>query len=784
MLLVRMMVVVMQLGWILHAGVDVLVSVIDRHVAVLQTRIALAGVDGRHLVTVRVVTVAASVSGCVRSGCVAPRDAVMTVAHFPVQFRFGFLHGVDRQRMRKSPLRAQRVVGSWARLIPKAVAGWVDVADVVLTRSRVRQIVTDLWPKVTLAPADENRRTKEETQFRIGLIVGPRCQENSNQTGARFAQETGQGRAYFGPGPFRLDEGLRDDQNDPAAGSQPKSQRISARTATAAAASGIGREVSVLQAKPERRPGFGWMLQFSGQYLRDKLLVLEAVADESVKHRLLPGWGRRGDASVQLLGFRVAESNAVAGKDPDADRLAVNEEEDDDDHAQKEEADSGGHHWEVVHYGSATEASHDADGRIGRAATVELVEANQLLIAHQAMKGIRIDQLVRMSRNPLLEIGQEPALAAPRVQSQRELVQMRIDAQSPKRERQEAVAIQPEDLERAQVDERRVRDEAKLVVLQVELSQVIQGLKFRAAELFQLVVGQLQHLKGSQSVESAVAQSLDPTAVEVQSPQILAADKGMARQLRQIVAVQIKLSGVHGDPFGQIVQRAGRSRAIDNVWRPGGVVIATAAGRTGHLAIAGIKVAAMAEGEAVGLVGAEEFFRPDVDQRHQRRLGRLVPVSTEAQTASDVSCVHQSRLLARSAAGLDQKRQPLEAAVALPRIVPQRDFGKVSVGRNWAEPQGGRIQRLHLVRVEVHSREIRLLQESVGCDARNLVVVDEQLDNTVRHAVSRQVRQLIETGVDGLQIGQLNLEVVAQLGEGVLVDVQPLDIGRQERVVE
>ena len=123
MLLVRMMVVVMQLGWILHAGVDVLVSVIDRHVAVLQTRIALAGVDGRHLVTVRVVTVAASVSGCVRSGCVAPRDAVMTVAHFPVQFRFGFLHGVDRQRMRKSPLRAQRVVGSWARLIPKAVAG-------------------------------------------------------------------------------------------------------------------------------------------------------------------------------------------------------------------------------------------------------------------------------------------------------------------------------------------------------------------------------------------------------------------------------------------------------------------------------------------------------------------------------------------------------------------------------------------------------------------------------------------------------------------------------------
>ncbi len=83
------------------------------------------------------------------------------------------------------------------------------------------------------------------------------------------------------------------------------------------------------------------------------------------------------------------------------------------------------------------------------------------------MDNIRISQLLRMSHKPLLEIGEETALAAPRITAERELTKVRINTESPKREGEEPVAVQPENLKRAQMDEGGIGDEAKLVVLQV-----------------------------------------------------------------------------------------------------------------------------------------------------------------------------------------------------------------------------------------------------------------------------------------------------------------------------
>lgn len=392
-LLMRMvLMMVMQFRWILNAAVNVLVSVIDGHVAVLQSRVALAGVDGRHLVTVRIVmAVAAGVSGRVRSGRVAAWDVLtVSVGHFPVQFRFvvGLFvhHGVHRKRMRQRPFRAQQRVGGsrTVGLVPQAVAGRVDVADVMLTRSRIRQVVADLWPEIAFAPADENGRTEEETQFRIGLIVGPRSEENSHQMGPRTTQESSQGSAHFGSGPLGFDERLRNDQDDAATGSQSQSERISSRIVAAIAACGMSGEISVLKAETERGSSFGRVFQFRCQNLRHELLVFQAVTDKSVKHRLLAA-GRR-NASVQFFRFRIAEADSIARKDPNANRLAVDEHQDDGNDAQQKEANSGSHDGNVIHDGSAAETCHDADGRICRAAAIKLVEANQLLVAHQTMK--------------------------------------------------------------------------------------------------------------------------------------------------------------------------------------------------------------------------------------------------------------------------------------------------------------------------------------------------------------------------------------------------------------
>ena len=337
------------------------------------------------------------------------------------------------------------------------------------------------------------------------------------------------------------------------------------------------------------------------------------------------------------------------------------------------------------------------------------------------------------------------------------------------------------------MDERSVSDVAQFVVVQVEFAQMVEWFEFRSAQLLEQIVRQLKYLKGAQSVEGAIAERLDAAAVEVERAQVLAPDEGVARQFSQVVTVQVELSSVHRDTIGKV--RVQRSRAVDNVGRPGGIVVAVAALRTSHFAVAGVKVAAVAQGEAVRLIRAEELFWPDVHQRDNERLrGRCGSISTaalvEAEAAGDIGSVDESGLLAGSARRLDEEWEPLESAVAFPRVVAEWELGQIAFDGHRTEPEGGRVQRLELIAVEINSAQIGFFQEGVGTDGRDLVVVHKELNDAVGYRVGRQFRQAVKTGVDGLQIGQLDLEVVAQFDQLILVDVEPLDVGGQERVVE
>ena len=112
-------------------------------------------------------------------------------------------------------------------------------------------------------------------------------------------------------------------------------------------------------------------------------------------------------------------------------------------------------------------------------------------------------------------------------------------------------------------------------------------------------------------MECSITQCLNSAAVEVKRTQVLAPDERVARQFRQVVAVQVELSGVHRDAVGQVgVEGTG---AFDDVGRPSGIVIAITTLRARHFAIASVEIAAVAQSEAVRLVGAEEFFWSDVN---------------------------------------------------------------------------------------------------------------------------------------------------------------------------
>lgn len=161
------------------------------------------------------------------------------------------------------------------------------------------------------------------------------------------------------------------------------------------------------------------------------------------------------------------------------------------------------------------------------------------------------------------------------------------------------------------------------VVLQVELPQALQRLKFVARQFRELIAVQVEDEEPLEAAEGVILQGCHGGAVEEEGPQILLPYEGVVGQLGEVVPVQIDIRGIHWDPGRDIREGLGRiapasAGTVHDIGGPGLVVIAGAIGGTDHLAVAGIEIAAVTEGEAVGPVRTKEVRGRGL---HQRRDG-------------------------------------------------------------------------------------------------------------------------------------------------------------------
>lgn len=179
----------------------------------------------------------------------------------------------------------------------------------------------------------------------------------------------------------------------------------------------------------------------------------------------------------------------------------------------------------------------------------------------------------------------------------------------------------------------------------------------------------MQHRELLQPTERVIADDKNVAIVGVQNLEVLATDEGMGRQLPEIVAVEVNFGGVHRQsPRKRRVPGIG---AIHDVRRPTAVVVARAVERTRHLAVARVKVAAVAKREAMDIVAAEELGGLGPRQRDVR----LLPVVR--QSAVDGIKVHDLGILPWDVAegAVVDSLQPLRVAVADEGVSPDVELG-------------------------------------------------------------------------------------------------------------
>ena len=111
-------------------------------------------------------------------------------------------------------------------------------------------------------------------------------------------------------------------------------------------------------------------------------------------------------------------------------------------------------------------------------------------------------------------------------------------------------------------------------------------MEFVPFQLCNAIALQMEDRHGRQTVEGVVVHHQDAGVVQVQHTQVLPPDKSVTLQATQAIPVQIDLCGVHRD-LGRQLGGGVIAVALDNVVSPGGVAVAGAAHRAGHLAVAG-----------------------------------------------------------------------------------------------------------------------------------------------------------------------------------------------------
>jgi len=233
----------------------------------------------------------------------------------------------------------------------------------------------------------------------------------------------------------------------------------------------------------------------------------------------------------------------------------------------------------------------------------------------------------------------------------------------------------------------------------------------------------MEHEQPLQTAESVIADRYDVAVVRIEDPQVLPADERVGVQFAEIVPVEINLRGVHRQSTRQGFVAG--ARAVDDVRRPGLIVITRAVGRAGHLAVAGVKVAAMAQGEAVGLVSAQELRRFSLQQRYER----FVTVVRES-TVNGLE-VHHPRVLPQRQR-IDPL-QPFRGTVAYKGISADIEFRELPVGRHLSKLERREVHLDDHIRVEIDPGEIRLAEERLRLHRRYLVIVDEQELDGIRN---------------------------------------------------
>ena len=560
-------------------------------------------------------------------------------------------------------------------------------------------------PEPLLAPAQDGGGAEVGPELEVALgLVHDRAGLHDDELPGPAAQCLVQGRSELEARPLGLQEIAREHDDD-ALGGLRGLEDDGRRRAQAG-------QVAVVEAEPQTADP---VLQLDRQGVQHEVFVLGAVAEVAVVEALL------------VLGHRGLrpEAHAVPRVGPGAHGLAEYEREHGQDEQEQDRRQGGGHHGQVVR-------DHDA---LDDAALGEVIRAGSLVDVQSAAVGrpslvvvaphvVGIDDLVRVVGHPGGELLQELAAAGPGVAAQRQLRESGIQADLPDGEGDQPVTVQPEDLERVQRVEREIADVADEVVLQVELAQVRQVLELEALELVDAVVLEVEHLQIVQPVEGAVLNGLDAAAVHVEHAHVLATDEHVVLQLAQIVAVEINLGGVHGYPSGDLAGT--ESRAVDDVSVPGLIVIALAVRRAGHLAVAGVKVAAVAEGEAVSLVATQKLFR------FGHGGGHYGCAAGSRNAAHRVVEVHHTGMLAQSTHVVDDW-QPVHGAVAVEGVAANIELWQKFGLRHGTEAQRSQLHGLDHVGVHVNAGEVDLAREGIGPHDVDVIVVDEQQLDAVGH---------------------------------------------------
>ena len=102
----------------------------------------------------------------------------------------------------------------------------------------------------------------------------------------------------------------------------------------------------------------------------------------------------------------------------------------------------------------------------------------------------------------------------------------------------------------------------------------------------------------------------------------------MTLQSSEIVSIKEDLGGVHG----HVVRKAGVlvGGALDDVLGPAVVMVAVTSLGTDHLTVTRVKLATLAQGEAVGLVGTQELVIAGLHQRDEGLLGAVDQLAVDA----------------------------------------------------------------------------------------------------------------------------------------------------------